>query len=169
MSLLYVNCSYVVAKNNSKINNKFTCESHTYKIMYHTQYWLSPTTFVLSDQNGYLHVDIFAFPPHGGAWSHQARHMTLQGQKIIILYFVNLIWSLIIGCLQSTFSHPSSSYSHFTMSIGHIHVQLPYFSSFLRFRLHFLAYEINMRLVKVYCSLIITLLYLFVIISELFF
>ena len=89
---------------------------------------MSPTTFVLSDQNGYLHVDVFALPPHCGALS-QARHMTLQGQKIIILHFLNLIWSLIIGCLHSTFSHPSSSYSHFTMSVGHI--QLPYYFFFL--------------------------------------
>lgn len=70
----------------------------------------------------------FCLPPHCGAWS-QARHMTSQGQKIIILHFLNLILSLIIGCLQSTFSHPSSSHSHFTLSVGHI--QLPYYFFFL--------------------------------------
>ena len=35
VSLLYVNCSYVVARNNGKINNQFTCESHTYKCTIH--------------------------------------------------------------------------------------------------------------------------------------
>ena len=144
VSLLYVNCSYVVTRNKSKINNQFTCESHTYKCTVHNG--LSPTTFCSFRPKWLLTCRHFCLFPSLWSLVPGQTHDFARTKNHYFAFFKSF-FEHNSRLLAVHFLDPSSSYSHFTISIGHI--QLLYFSSFLQFRLHFLDYEINMRLVNV--------------------